>query len=234
LFKNNKMIFLVVALGGAFSPLLFAAPESTCYGSTAKGKLKNGVELPRSGKNFTAYSVMAGPLGRTYVHSRVKKVVLQSYAELGQSQPDKKYKYGETGYKEGGRFKPHKTHQNGLSVDFIVPVIDRDGKSVYLPTNVMNKWGYSVEFDKSGHFNQFTIDFESMAAHLVSLDKMAKKNGIGLWRVIFDPELQPFLFKTQYGQYIKRHIKMSKKRAWVRHDDHYHVDFKLKCKPYRG
>jgi len=211
----------------------YATNESTCYGSTAQGKLRNGVQLPASGNNFESYSVLAGPLGRTYVHSMVAKVIVESYAELEMTQPGKKFKYAETGFKEGGKFKPHKTHQNGLSVDFIVPVIDKNGRSVYLPTNAFNQWGYAVEFDPKGHYQDFTIDFQSMAAHIVSLHKHAKKNGIDIWRVIFDPKLQTYLFNSKDGQYIKRHIKISKKKSWVRHDDHYHVDFKVKCRPLR-
>lgn len=38
------------------------------------------------------------------------------------------------------------------------------------------------------------------------------------------------LFKTKYGQYLRDNIQFSKKRAWVRHDEHYHVDFSIPCK----
>lgn len=69
-----------------------------------------------------------------------------------------------------------------------------------------------------------------MGAHIVSLHKEVLKKGGDLWRVIFDPELQPFLFKTKkYGAYLKKKIQFSKKRSWVRHDEHYHVDFKINC-----
>jgi len=192
------------------------------------------VRLPTSGPNFEAYSLMALPLGRIYVHSQVRKVILQAYADLEKSQPGKKYKFAETGFEQGGPFKPHKTHQNGLSVDFTVPVINKSGESVYLPTTVFNKWGYSIEFDKQGRYQDYRIDFESLAAHLVALHKAAKKNGFDIWRVIFDPKLQPYLFKTRYGAYIKKNIKTSKRKSWVGHDDHYHVDFKLPCKPMSG
>jgi len=229
----RKIRLMLVLLMSILPLISVSADDSVCYGTTAKGKLRNGVELPRSGVNFQSYSSMAGPLGRTYVHSKVKKVLLETYAVLEKKHPGKKYKYAETGFKEGGKFKPHKTHQNGLSVDFIVPVMNRKGKSVYLPTTVFNKWGYAVEFDNKGHFEQYRIDFESLAAHLVTLHKTARKNGINIQRVIFDPKLQPFLLKTRYSKYIKRHITLSNKNSWVRHDDHYHVDFKIKCRSLR-
>lgn len=221
-----KYLFLILVLVSisAFSV------ESTCYGTTSNGHLENGVRLPSSGKNFVGYSSLGRFLGRTYVHSAVYKIIVNAYSDLYKNYPGKVFKYAETGLKNGGKFWPHKTHQNGLSVDFMVPVIDRNGRSVYLPTNPLNKFGYNIEFDNSGHYRDYTIDYEAMAAHIMFLNEEAKKSGYGLWRVIFAPELQPYLFKTKYGKYLKANIKFSKKRSWVRHDEHYHVDFAVPCK----
>ena len=205
--------------------------ESICYGTTAIGYLKDGVSLPASGDNFVSYSYLASQLGRTYVHSTVKNIIVDSYAALAQEFPTRKYKYAETGFKKGGEFSPHKTHRNGLSVDFMVPVINKTGESDYFPTNPLNKFGYAVEFDKTGRYEDYKIDYEAMAAHIVQLHKSAVKSGVDIWRVIFDPALQPYLFKTQYGPYLKEHIKLSTKKSWVRHDEHYHVDFLIPCKP---
>ncbi|MDM5272330.1 penicillin-insensitive murein endopeptidase [Sulfurovum sp. zt1-1] len=212
-----------------FTSFLFSQ-ESICYGTTSKGRLENGVALPSSGENYTSYSTMGELLGRTYVHSKVKEIIVASYRSLETSMPDKVYKYAETGFEEGGKFSPHKTHQNGLSVDFMVPVNDAEGKSVHLPTHPFNKFGYNIEFDKTGHYDEVTIDYEAMAAHIVSLHKEAKKRGARIWRIIFDPKLQHYLFKTKYGTYLRKHINFSEKRSWVRHDEHYHVDFIIPCK----
>ncbi len=205
------------------------AEESICYGTTADGRLQNGAKLPASGNNFEGYSGVARLAGRSYVHSQVREIILAAYKELETSHPLKVYKYAEAGFKDGGQFKPHKTHRNGLSVDFMVPVLDSNGKSVQLPTNPFNKFGYNIEFNNSGHYKNFTIDFEAMAAHIVVLHKASKQRGYDLWRVIFAPELQPYLFKTQYGDYLRNNIVFSKKRSWVRHDEHYHVDFEIPC-----
>ncbi|TQV88671.1 replication initiation protein [Aliikangiella coralliicola] len=210
-------------------PISVAAKESICFGTTAKGRLKDGVELPSSGNNFVTYSRVARAAGRTYVHSKVKDIVVEAYRILESEQPKKVYKYAETGLKEGGQFKPHKTHRNGLSVDFMTPVINKKGKSVHLPTNPFNKFGYNIEFDKNGVYEGLKIDYEALAAHIVVLDKTAKQKGYDLWRVIFDPSLQPELFKTKYSAYLKANIRFSKKRSWVRHDEHYHVDFAIPC-----
>lgn len=205
------------------------AIESTCYGTTKNGRIANSVQLPTNGKNFTSYGLIPVKAGRTYVHSKVQKVVIAAYDLLLKEYPDKVYKYAETGFKQGGRFKPHKTHQNGLSIDFMVPVIDKQGESVHLPTNPINRYGYNIEFDTKSRYKDYTIDYDALGAHIVALHKMALQNGIDLWRVIFDPKLQTHLYKSRYGDYIKNNIKIPKKKSWVRHDEHYHVDFRVKC-----
>ncbi len=212
----------------ATSPLF--AGESVCYGTSKQGRLENGVRLPGEGENFVSYSTIGEWLGRNYVHSKVKKAVVSAYRMLEREVPGKVFKYAETGYKEGGKFWPHKTHQNGLSVDFMVPVINKEGQSVHLPTHPFNKFGYNIEFDKMGRYEEYSIDYEAMSAHIVALHKSAKEAGVGIRRVIFDPKLKPFLLKTKYGRYLSRNIRFSKKRSWVRHDEHYHVDFSVKCK----
>ncbi len=226
-YVNVKMFLLIYCL---FLSSIAFAKESTCYGTTSNGKLEGGEKLPSSGSNFVSYSTTAEIAGRTYVHSKVRNIIVASYQLLEAEAPESVYKYAETGFKEGGSFKPHKTHQNGLSVDFMVPVVNAEGQSVHLPTHYFNKLSYDIEFDAAGVYDKYRIDYEALAAHLVSLNKMAIAQGAGLWRVIFDPKLQPYLLSTKYGSYLKKHIKFSKKRSWVRHDEYYHVDFDILCK----
>lgn len=220
-----KLLFILLLIP---SVTFSATSESVCYGTTSNGKLVGGVKLPASGSNFQSYSSIGNILGRTYVHSKVQRVVVNSYRNLESKYPNKVFMYGETGWKEGGEFSPHKTHQNGLSVDFMVSVTE-SGKSVYLPTSPLNRFGYNIEFNENAEYENYKMDFEAIAAHLVELHKEAKRQGIDIWRVIFAPELQPALFKTKYGEYLRRNLQFSKKRSWVRHDEHYHVDFETMC-----
>ncbi len=221
-----KLIFLILVL----FPMSLSASESTCYGTTSTGKLENGVQLPEEGENYVGYSTTARLAGRTYVHSAVKSIIINAYKSLETEQPSKVYKYAETGFKDGGEFIPHKTHRNGLSVDFMTPVTNDDGHSVHLPTHPLNKFGYNIEFDKKDNHDGLSIDYEAMAAHIFILHKETKALGYDLWRVIFDPKLQPKLLSTKYGTYLKKNILFSKKRSWVKHDEHYHVDFSIPCK----
>jgi penicillin-insensitive murein DD-endopeptidase len=207
------------------------AQASTCFGKVQQGRLKEGVKLPASGINFSAYSALGSSLGRTYVHAKVEKIVTGAYATLAQTQASKKYVYGETGLAQGGRFRPHRTHQNGTSVDFMVPVLDANGRSVPLPTSALDKFGYSLEFDAQGKLDGLRIDFEAIAEHLFALHIAAKSQGVTLSLVIFDPPYLPMLFATQRGAWLQQNIPFMKGNAWVRHDEHYHVDFGVPCKP---
>ena len=132
--------------------MVCVAQQSICYGTTSDGRLEGGVKLPGKGSNFISYSRVANIAGRTYVHSEVKNIVIAAYEVLEKSHPDKKYKYAETGKRNGGQFKPHKTHQNGLSVDFMTPMKNKDGKSVHLPTHPFNRLGYDIEFDSKNQY----------------------------------------------------------------------------------
>ena len=224
--KKAKVLLLISFL---FTGTFSFAKDSICYGTTSNGKLENGARLPSAGENYVGYSTIARLAGRTFVHSQVKSIIVKAYKFLEEDQPDKVFKYAETGFEEGGQFKPHKTHRNGLSVDFMTPVVDKSGKSVHLPTHPLNKFGYDIEFDVNDKFEEYTIDYDALAAHIVALHKEATAQGVDLLRVIFDPKLQPKLFDTKYASYLKEHIQFSKKRSWVRHDEHYHIDFDIPC-----
>ncbi|MCS3458817.1 hypothetical protein M2367_000953 [Aeromonas sp. BIGb0445] len=77
-----------------------------------------------------------------------------------------------------------------LSVYFFVPVIDKNGKSVPLPIEVFYKLGYNIEFTDEGNFEEYTIDFDALAEHLLTLKQAAEHHDIKIWRVVFDNELQ--------------------------------------------
>jgi penicillin-insensitive murein endopeptidase len=210
---------------------LLGAEASLCRGTVANGRLEHGCRMPRSGPNFEAYSSLGVGLGRTYVHCTVARVVEAAYAQLAKEHSDLRFVYGETGFEEGGRFKPHRTHQNGLSVDFFVPVRNRRGESVPLGTNALNKWGYDIEFDTRGPYEDLRIDFDAIALHLAALSKAAKREGIGIAKIIFDPKLQPLLKRSPEWARLKGSIPLSPNPAWIRHDEHFHVDFAVACKP---
>ena len=67
---------------------------SVCYGDAVSGRLERGTRLSYSGENYRAYSMLGFALGRTYVHSSVRDVMRDAYAELAKSHPDLRFIYG--------------------------------------------------------------------------------------------------------------------------------------------
>jgi penicillin-insensitive murein endopeptidase len=219
---------LSAALAALSAPLIACAdpehPPSTCYGTPENGRLENGVALPRTGPNFRTYSTLGSLLGRTHVHEKVAELVLAAYARLQKTHPESIFVFGETSWPSGGRLRPHRTHQNGTSVDFMVPVRDRERRPVPLPSSPFEKFGYALEFDPDGRTGDLTIDFAALSAHLDALHSEARGRGVSVRRVILAPELQRHLKLTTP-------IPFTTRKPWIRHDEHYHVDFAVPCKP---
>jgi penicillin-insensitive murein endopeptidase len=67
-----------------------------------------------------------------------------------------------------------------------------------------------------------------MARHIMALERAAKKHGLSIKKIIFDPKLQPFLSKTKSGKGLRKRIYFTRNRVIPRHDDHYHVDFEIR------
>lgn len=207
-----------------------AAASSQCYGSVGHGRIEGSVKLPARGANFSAYSSVGVAMGRTFVHASVADIVAGAYAALVKSAPDQAWVYGETGGQDGGPFKPHRSHQNGLSVDFFVPVRGTDGKAAALPMHALNRFGYDLQFDSAGVLGDYHIDFAALAEHLFQLDASARSYKLGLGRVIIERQYLPMLFATSRGPYLRKNLTFMKTEPWVRHDEHYHVDFAVPCK----
>lgn len=54
----------------------------------------------------------------------------------------------------------------------------------------------------------YRIDYEAMGAHIVALHKAARNHEINICRVLFDPRLQPYLYKVCYGGYLERNMQI--------------------------
>lgn len=205
-----------------------SSAASTCFGTPANGRVANAVALPTKGANFAPYTGFGAVLGRTYVHAKVHDIITASYRELERIQPDVTFIYGETGLRHGGPMPPHRTHQAGISVDFMVPVRLSDGRAAELPGSVTNRFGYDLEFDSNGRLDGLRIDFDAIADHLYQLEQQARKRGGRISRVIFDPLLTRHLLASPGGGRVKS-LPFMKTKPWIRHDEHYHVDFAIRC-----
>lgn len=218
-------------------------PQSIAYGSPKEGSLEQAWRLPRKGINFTYVSRFSYYLFcNSYTHSKVYKTVLDTYDKLYQLHPERRYVLMECSNKKGGKMRFHRTHQNGLSIDFMSPLL-KNGKPKYYKGLGMGR--YLINFDKLGRKKSnrnVHIDFETLAEHLYYLEKTARNNGLRIKKVIFKLELKDQLLATKHGKELQKlNIYFAQKLPKVvdmMHDDHYHVDFeeiqssKVSCTTY--
>jgi penicillin-insensitive murein endopeptidase len=217
-----------LALAIAFMTVDDGKP-SVCYGNAIHGRLENGKRLLYRGANYRAYHIAGFVTGRTFMHSSVRDTLRDAYAALEKSDPELRFVYAESGWPHGGKIWPHRTHANGTAVDFMVPLRTASGAVAQINASVVNMLGYSVTFDNEGRRGNTRIDFEAVAKHLLALDVAAKANGIRVSRVIFEPPLHRLLFASAAGREVQGRLSFMQRPAWVRHDQHYHVDFDVPC-----
>ena len=209
------------------------AGASESVGSVREGKLHNGWLMPFKGNNFRYFSRLSYYiLNNAYVNSKVYDVLMDAYASCETSCPGKEFVLMECTRKRGGRMLIHWTHQNGTSVDFMVPTNRADGKSSL--SNKAGMFHYLFQYNAEGKFKlspKTEIDFETMAKHILALDDAAKKNGLGIHKILFNTYLQDELYNTTAGKELKaRDIRIKPVLSELinrYHDDHYHVDFDL-------
>lgn len=184
--------------------------------------------LPYSGANFKINSTLGYIVGRYYLKGNVAATVLAAYEHLASKHPQWQFIYAEMGKKGGGPFRPHRTHRQGMSADFITPVYildDADQKiPAVLPVGITNLWGYYIRLDNQGRFQAYHLDTTATIAHLVALKNAGAIYGVRIKQVIFDPPLLALLRADPTFKQL-RGIRFMEGKAWFPHDGHYHVDF---------
>lgn len=223
-------------LVGSVASLADSGPEppkarttvAIAYGSGGCGRLEGGMKLPCEGANFEAFSRLACGLGRTWLHPSVIATMTDAYAALEEVVPGRRWQYGDLGLKEGGRLRPHRTHQSGIAADFFVPVVDAQGRPTKLPTQAHQKFGYALEFDAEGKLpgTGLEIDFSALAAHLLALELAGVDHGVMVERIIVTPDFHDALLAAEPRLAAMRG-RFMENEARVRHDAYYHVDFAL-------
>lgn len=205
---------------------------SVSKGTPSSGSLKNGVLIPYIGENYFYFDSLSYKCGRAYVHSNVRDLLIAAFDSLYTLMPGRYFGIMECSAKNGGELKPHKTHQNGLSVDLMVPKI-KDGKP-YLGLDTLGIDHYLLDFDKSGRYSEdesVSIDFETMAREILVIKTLATQYKLTIEKIIFQIALKDDLFAGKNGQKLKDSgIYFAQNLPFlidILHDDHFHIDFKI-------
>lgn len=203
---------------------------SQSIGTTGNGKLINGKLLPSYGKNFQYFSEVSYFMGRAFVHHKVRDLLIESFDSLYIYFPKDTFYIMETSHKNGGKFFPHRTHQNGLSVDLMMPYLKNSEK--YSGLDRMGILHYSLQFTDNAQWEKdksITPDFEKIAFQLYMLNKLAAKNGLQIAKIIIKTEWVPYLLATKNAKKYQLHklpfVRSLAKIVNEQHDDHFHLDF---------
>ncbi|AUX46635.1 uncharacterized protein SOCE26_081410 [Sorangium cellulosum] len=133
---------------------------------------------------------------------------------------------GEAGWPRGGPFWPHRSHENGLSVDIFVPLRDGAGRPADVPTYPWNQLGYGVELDAAGRRGDRTLDFDDLARLLSALEEKARSKRLRIHRILLAPEYVPLLLASPAGRKLGALSRaILRVPVWWRHDEHVHIDF---------
>ena len=207
--------------------------ESKNIGTLSNGKLENGKIMPFYGTNFTYFDRDSYLASRAFTSDIVKKIILNTYEALETTYPARKFFLMELSNHEGGKIYPHRTHQNGLSADFMMPKLKNGQPNYELDT--LGKQHYFLKFNNDGEYVQdptIKVDFDLIAKHIILLNEEANKQGYSIEKVIIKIEYKDDLFETPNGKLLKKSgIYVVNNLTQIVndiHDDHFHIDFKKK------
>lgn len=227
------LVLLLVVL--AFPELLHRnSGKSKSSGGVSNGQLENAWLLPYRGNNFRYFSPLSYyVLNRGYVDHRVHATVTEAYFICATTCPKVAFRLMECSRKHGGRMLPHRTHQNGLSVDFMLPKKRQDAPFTWL--DGLGIWHYLLAADDRGrYFSGIEIDFETVGRHILALDDAARNSGLRIKKVILQVNLKDEFYATPSGKQVRQRgiylVKSLPKLIDELHDDHYHVDFEAQVK----
>ncbi len=226
---------LLVVLGLISIPELIYknSGESTSLGSVRNGKLKNGWLVPFEGNNFQYFSRFSYYiLNCGYVNDKIHHTIMDAYAACEASCAEQKFWLMECSRKQGGRMVLHWTHQNGTSVDFMVPT--KRGTKRDVLSDHFGLFHYLLSYNANGQFTlnpKTEIDFVTMGTHILALDDACRKNGLRIRKILFNTNMLDELFNTPAGREIQEREIFIPRRLndFINrlHDDHYHVDFEF-------
>ncbi|MBX7225551.1 MAG: hypothetical protein K1X55_05940 [Chitinophagales bacterium] len=237
--KGRKRFLLLVILfylSVEILPNLFYrnSGKSISIGKLNNGKLVNAYQVPFLMRNAAYFSFVSYFISDNgFVHSSVYKTIIDGYAICEHTCPHNYFRIMECSGEKGGKLRLHRTHQNGRSIDFMVPKL-KNGKP-FMALDHLGLWHYNLSFTDEGKWlknSKVALDFETMAKHILALDDAGKKNGVSIERVILKIELKDDFYRTKSGKEVQRRgiyfAKSLPEGINSAHQDHYHIDFKIR------
>lgn len=203
---------------------------SDSKGSVSHGTLENGSLLPFSGKNYRYFDIASYLGGRAFANCKLISTLENTYSALDKLHPGRQFVLMECSNEHGGKMHPHRTHQNGLSTDFMIPLMKN--KQPYYGLDSLGATHYLLDFDDAGNYTKdstIKIDFELLAQFILTLEEQAKRSGLKINKIILKLELKDELFASTTGKQLsKSGIYFARNLDPLinsLHDDHFHVDF---------
>lgn len=105
---------------------------------------------------------------RASLNGAVKNTLLEAYDSLFRPLPKRFFRIMECSNEEGGELFPHKTYQNGMSVDLMMPLVQDN--QPYYELDDLGADHYWLSFDDQGRYDNDTsvrFDFNLVALELL-------------------------------------------------------------------
>ena len=224
--------FFLIVIGLVAQKIDYNKPSKS-IGTVSDGELENGYRFKYKTKEYKYFSRLSyHVLRRAHVHSDVYEVTNEALAAMKLKYPKQKWRIMECSRKGGGRLWPHHTHQNGTSIDFMTPM-KKHGRQ-YRMTNGLGIFHYLLKYTPSGKWGvrrKVEVDFDLMAEFILELDRVARKKGMKVKKVILRTNLKDEFYATKNGNKVKKkgiYLVMNlPKIVNEQHDEHFHIDFVL-------
>lgn len=194
---------------------------SRTHGMGVAGGLSGARSIPPRTTDAVSHSVVLGALGRQYLHPSLVATLADSFADersamaVRRGRKASRWRIAEAGWRTGGWFPPHLTHQTGLSVDIVTPL-----STGRIPSWPHLQLGYGVDLDEAGILESRGVDFERLARLFDALCTAAPDHGLVARRfVVWEPWHGKIRGRMRSG--CRRRLV----NASLRHDDHVHVTF---------
>ena len=204
--------------------------KSTSSGTVSNGTLINSTLLPFHSEHLSYFDQYSYLQGRGFMHSEVAEIIDESFKRIKKIYPERTFYIMECSAQHGGKLEPHRTHQNGMSVDLMSPKLKNGEANIQLDT--IGVQHYFLEFNNKGQYLKDTtivLDFETIAHEIIEIDKVAREKGYKISKVIFKVELKKYLYKTFLGKELtQREIYFAQNLTPIinaLHEDHFHIDF---------